>query len=568
MTIPDFVTVLIVAAPLGAIAWHDCRRFEIPPEAVAALLAAGILLHDRGVTAWSDGVAGAAFGAAVFLLPVITAAVLRRRPPLLPGDAGLLGSLGWVLGPLGLAWALAIGAPLALVHRCWLQVRRRRPVAAGYAPLGPGLCAGGLAVFLMMHAGIAMSDTPALASTQLGPDIAAGPPGSATATISLNHPQAVGFDDLAQRIAAASGYALIIEERPARSPGGAAVLDPAPPLRLDFEGRLVDLLDRIAVASGYRWTWRNREIVLYRYWDTEWQATTTTPASAPPDTWEVDRDRHDGLEEVLEAWATAAGWTLDWKAGHDYRLGADGPFHRRLSRSRGFAPRRSGNPQDAPGHRLRGQPPPRDRGGPLMDLRCLVLLALAMMSACAATDHGGPVADVEAEDPVVLRLVEAATRAERALLALAHDREGGKDACLPAPRGCPKSCCRRSLSTGSAPWSPWPPTWPNGPGYRFIESGPPTRQTTHGHDPRPRRDARPGAARRGPAGGRCRPSRGRRPGPGDPRRAATRRRRRRLMRPVVALLAILMGLRCRSRTSHTGGSGGLRSGRERYRLPP
>jgi len=328
VTIPDIVTVLIVSAPLGAIAWHDCRRFEIPPETVAALIAAGILLHDLGVIAWSDGLAGAAFGAAVFLLPVIVASGLRWRPPLLPGDAGLLGSLGWILGPLGLAWALAIGAPLALIHRCWLQVRRNRPITAGYAPLGPGLCAGGLVVLVMMHAGIALSDTPAtaLASTQLGPDIAAGPPGSNDVTISLDHPEAVGLDDLAARISAASGYAIIIEERPARSPGGAAVLDAAPPLHLDFEGRLVDLLDRMAVASGYRWTWQGRVIVLYRYWDREWQAATGEPASQPPAAWEVDRNRHDGLEEVLEAWSSLAGWTLDWKAGHDYRLGADARF--------------------------------------------------------------------------------------------------------------------------------------------------------------------------------------------------------------------------------------------------
>ena len=328
MTISDIVTILVVAAPLGVIAWHDCRQFEIPPEAVAALVAAGILLHDRGATGWSDGAAGAAFGGAVFLLPVIVASGLRRRPPLLAGDAGLLGSLGWILGPLGLAWALAIGAPLALVHRCWLQVRRRRPIAAGYAPLGPGLCAGSLVVFLMMHAGVAMSDTTvaALASTQLGPDIAAGPPGSNDVTVSLDQPEALGLDDLAARIAAASGYDIIIEERPARSKGESAVLDPAPPLHLDHEGRLVDLLDRIAVASGYRWTWRDRVIVFYRYWDREWQAAATPPAAEPPVVWEVDRNRHDGLEQVLEAWASAAGWTLDWKAGHDYRLGADARF--------------------------------------------------------------------------------------------------------------------------------------------------------------------------------------------------------------------------------------------------
>ena len=327
MTLTDLVTVLIVAAPLGVIAWHDCRRFEVPPEAVTALLAAGILLHDRAVISWSAGLAGAGFGAAVFLFPVIVARCLGRRPPLLAGDAGLLGALGWILGPLGLAWTLAVGAPLALVHRCWLQVRRRRPIASGYTPLGPGLSAAGFAVFLVMHAGVAIGSAPpvTLASTQLGPEVGAGPRGSDTATISLNHPHAVALDELAARIAAASGHMVVIEERPARSPGGAVTLDGAPPLSVHFEGRLIDLLDRIAAQSGYRWTWRDHTIVFYRYWDTEWQAATP-PASSVPALWEVDRDRHDGLSDVMDAWAAAAGWTLEWKAGHDYRLGADARF--------------------------------------------------------------------------------------------------------------------------------------------------------------------------------------------------------------------------------------------------
>ncbi len=328
MTPSDIVTLLIVAAPLGAMAWHDCRRFEIPPEAVAALVGAGVLLHDRGMTAWSDGLAGALFGVCVFAGPVIVASSLGRRPPLLAGDAGLLGSLGWVLGPLGLAWALVIGAPLALVHRCWLQFRRRRPLAAGYAPLGPGLVAGSLVVLVMTHAGIAMGDTPTgtLRATQLGPDIAAGPPGSNDATISLSHGEAVGIDEAAARIAAASGHTVVVEERPARSPGGAAVLDPAPPVELDHEGGLVDLLDRIAVTSGYRWTWQDGTLVFYRYWDREWQAATRIPERLRPDAFEVDRARHDSLQQVLDAWASEAGWTLDWKAGHDYRLGADARF--------------------------------------------------------------------------------------------------------------------------------------------------------------------------------------------------------------------------------------------------
>ncbi len=106
-----------------------------------------------------------------------------------------------------------------------------------------------------------------------------------------------------------------------------------------------------------------------------------------------------------------------------------------------------------------------------MDLRCLALLALVTMSACSAMDHGGPVADVEAEDPAVLRLVEAATRAERALLALANAREGGETHVSP-PRVVPEELLQKVTVDWIGPLEPLAADMAGRAGYRFTESGP------------------------------------------------------------------------------------------------
>lgn len=105
-----------------------------------------------------------------------------------------------------------------------------------------------------------------------------------------------------------------------------------------------------------------------------------------------------------------------------------------------------------------------------MDLRCLVLAALVMTSACAATDHGGPEAHGETEDPAVLRLVEAATRAEKALLALA--REGGEMNASP-PRVVPEELLQKVSVDWIGPLEPLAADMAKRAGYRFAESGPP-----------------------------------------------------------------------------------------------
>ena len=89
-------------------------------------------------------------GIAVVLVPALAASAMGRRWPLLPGDGALFGCLGWVMGPLGLAWTLCLGGVLASAHRICLQRKRGRPWRTGYAPLGPGMAAAAFVVWIVM----------------------------------------------------------------------------------------------------------------------------------------------------------------------------------------------------------------------------------------------------------------------------------------------------------------------------------------------------------------------------------------------------------------------------------
>lgn len=108
-----------------------------------------------------------------------------------------------------------------------------------------------------------------------------------------------------------------------------------------------------------------------------------------------------------------------------------------------------------------------------MDLRYLVLTALLMTSACAAMDHGGPEAHAEREDPAVLRLVEAAIRAEKAWIALAHAGEGGEMNVSP-PRVVPAELLQKVSVDWIGPLEPLAADMATRAGYRFAESGPPS----------------------------------------------------------------------------------------------
>ena len=385
----DAILAGAVLAAMVALAVHDARRALVDPRLVLALLGAAAAWRFGGGGSeaegtWprlASGVLGAALGVAAVMVPIGAAALLGRRWPLYPGDAMLLGAVGFLLGPLGLAWAMALGSGLGLLYRFCVQRKRGRPFRKGLVPLGPGMCAGAAAVFLCMNFGIALAGDggrpgaerplPAVPgevaplrvpATELAPVPGALPASLAAREVSVEAGEALPFPALVRRLSTLAGAAMRIEERPARIAGGAAVLDDPPPLRLAWQGPLAGLLDRVASLSGYGWSWETRApktpgpetrvpetlapetlvpgngaVVFFRYWDVAQHGPghgggTDSSVSADaggPETgggWTVDPDEHRTLRGVLEDWAARAGWTLVWKAREDYGLGAAAVF--------------------------------------------------------------------------------------------------------------------------------------------------------------------------------------------------------------------------------------------------
>ena len=283
----------------------------------------------------------------------------RRRWPLYPGDAMMLGAFGFLLGPLGLAWSMVLGSGLSLAYRVFLQRRRGRPIRKGLVPLGPGMTAGAAAVFLCVNFGVALAadevvaphgvssvagtaipvtvsplpqippDAVPLPATELAPAGAALPEAIAARELVFEQPEAVSFPAAVRRLSSLSGLAMAIEERPARISGGTAILSDPPPIRLVWRGALAGLLDRLAALSGYDWSWQNETVVFYRYWDIEQRAAAgpADPAvrineAAANDAWIVEAGAHKTLREVLTSWARRAGWTLVWNSARDYAVGS------------------------------------------------------------------------------------------------------------------------------------------------------------------------------------------------------------------------------------------------------
>ena len=374
-----------VLAAMAALAVHDARRAMVDPRTVLLLLAAAAAWRLAGPEGgaggtWAllaDGVPGAALGVACVMVPIAAAQLLRRRWPLYPGDAMLLGAFGFLLGVPGLAWTMLLGSGLALLYRYWLQRRRRRPFRKGLVPLGPGMCTAAAVVFLCTTFGVAFAGAPGaeadgaaarpLAATELAPASPALPAALAGRNVSVEVKGTLPFPALVRRIASLSGVEMSIEERPSRIAGGAVALADPPMLRLSWKGPLGGLLNRVAHLSGYDWSWQaivaetlvpetlvpealvpetpgpetlgpEGGVVFHRYWDVAQRApqgaeakpgaTQTGSENGNDDggRWAVDPAIHRTLRGVLEAWAAHARWTLVWNADRDYALGAPAVF--------------------------------------------------------------------------------------------------------------------------------------------------------------------------------------------------------------------------------------------------
>ena len=408
--------------------------------------------------------------------------------------------MGFVLGPLGLGWSLLAGSVCALLHRIWLQRRRGRSFRRGYCPLGPGMIAGAMMVFLFVNAGGSLAadrgtpwygrdalapppllpapietaiGTAALAATELAPARMPLPPSLAAREVAVDEakrrsPSAA----VTERIATLAGVPVAVEERPARVAGGALSLDHPPETSLTFTGQLVGLLNRAAARSGYDWTWADGAIIFYRYWDVDQryaavsdiEFATVRPSDAAVSegaetwhevaaaTWTVDRARHPTLRDVLEEWGRAGRLVGGVEAGAALR-------HRRRCVVRGRVPgcgrsaaRGTGDAaipggarprtQSLPGHRGRGGRPMSPRPWPSLLAACAIAL---FATSCTPfwTDAQemelAPPAAVR-PDPAETRLAEAAERAEAALTMLARIRAA--EVSLPVARAPSRGAAR------------------------------------------------------------------------------------------------------------------------------
>ena len=362
MTAIDLILIVLVLMAMAAVAVVDARRAIVDPRLVLALVGAGLLWrlfgHAETGSLWS-ALLGAALGIVVVAIPIAVAQLRRRRWPLFPGDAMMLGGLGFVLGPLGLGWAMLVGATLASLYRAWLQRSRGRSFLKGYCPLGPGMVAGAMAVFLFVNAGGALasegaeiplppphpashdeaaSRIPMLAASELAPVRLPLPSSLSKRTVAIDEPEPLAFAAIMERIATLAGVPVEVEERPARVAGGAVRLPDPPRVRLAFEGTLPGLLNTVAEHTGYDWAWIEGAVVFYRYHDVEQRTPAVERAargieqtvagqdSGAAAVWYIDRERHGTLRGVLEDWGVRAGWSVVWTPRRDYAVRADAVF--------------------------------------------------------------------------------------------------------------------------------------------------------------------------------------------------------------------------------------------------
>ena len=362
MTAIDLILIVLVLMAMAAVAVVDARRAIVDPRLVLALVGAGLLWRLFGAAEtgplWS-ALLGAALGAIVVAVPIAMAQLRRRRWPLFPGDAMMLGGLGFVLGPLGLGWAMLAGAALSSLYRAWLQRRPGRSFLRGYCPLGPGMVAGAMAVFVFVNTGGALaaesaeiplpppqpalkdaaaSQVPMLAASELAPVRLPLPSPLAARTVMIDETEPLAFAAVAERIATLAGVPVEIEERPARVAGGAVRLPAPPRVRLAFEGALPGLLNLVAEHTGYDWAWIEEAAVFYRYHDVEqripdaeraargMEQTAAGHGSNSTAVWHIERKWHGTLRAVLEDWGARAGWSVVWTPRRDYAVRADAAF--------------------------------------------------------------------------------------------------------------------------------------------------------------------------------------------------------------------------------------------------
>ncbi len=142
--------VMLILTLLGTIAIYDAYTLTISREATAALALVSLIWSQAsptGISFWAS-VAGGVTGMAIVAVQIAFAEVLKRRWPIMPGDAWLLGAIGILLGPMGLAWTCVCALPLGLVYRFYFTRKRKRSFIKSFVPMAPYLCTATAMVFV------------------------------------------------------------------------------------------------------------------------------------------------------------------------------------------------------------------------------------------------------------------------------------------------------------------------------------------------------------------------------------------------------------------------------------
>lgn len=118
----------------------DSRHLVLPDILVLPLIPAGILLHAWIAPGqWTDHLAGALIGFALFAVISLAYRGLRRREGLGLGDAKLLAAAGAWVGWVGLPSVVLLGAAFGLATALVLRMTGRNVGRVTELPFGPAL---------------------------------------------------------------------------------------------------------------------------------------------------------------------------------------------------------------------------------------------------------------------------------------------------------------------------------------------------------------------------------------------------------------------------------------------
>ena len=161
MDLWPLICLVVLAVGLVWLSVVDLRTGYLPDPLQAALAVAGLGIAVYGSPigiGWAAALAGAALNGGVFWGLRWLVSRIKGREAMGFGDVKLVAVGGLWLGPVALPYIMAAGGILTLLGVGAVSLVRRRAMWRGEMPLGPGLAAGILAMFIAALAHLSPAD--------------------------------------------------------------------------------------------------------------------------------------------------------------------------------------------------------------------------------------------------------------------------------------------------------------------------------------------------------------------------------------------------------------------------